>query len=76
MSAPFSMRYSVQIAEQTPHFRLKMPRRSIAISAINSIGHFRDLSATSNNKGYRETRYSLVASYNTISSIKTRNPNP
>jgi hypothetical protein len=41
MSAPFSMRYSVQIAEQTPHFRLKMPRRSIAISAISSIGHFR-----------------------------------
>ena len=41
MSAPFSMRYSVQIAEQTSHFRLKMPRRSIAISAISSIGHFR-----------------------------------
>ena len=41
------------IEVELPHFRLKMSRRSIAISAINSIGHFMDLSATSNNKGYR-----------------------
>ena len=38
---PFHIHYSAQSTEQMPHFRLKMPRRSIAISAISSIGHFR-----------------------------------
>jgi hypothetical protein len=62
MSIPFHMRYSVQSMEPTPHFRLKMPSRNIAISRGDPINQIRGLSAASSkNKGYRETRYPLQA---------------